>query len=51
MKFHMQLGYSLAGFEEVSGQREASYYVTDAVGEEAAFDYVLRKHKGTVLKL
>ena len=59
MKFYMQIGYSLSGYCEVFGQREAAEFkLPDAKtpeGEdrytETLIDYVVRIHKGKVLSL
>lgn len=65
MKFYMGMGYSLSGFIEIFGQREA--YEFDLEGAthpdpeedpdersdylQTIIDYMLEKHKGQVLKL
>ena len=63
MKFYMQMGYSLSGYAEVFGQREASEYPLPGALEspddeeerdhytETVIDYMRRIHKGQVLKL
>lgn len=62
MKFYMQIGYSLSGYCEVFGQREASEYGLPGAKQrteeddedqyvETILDYMRRKHAGKVLKL
>lgn len=60
MKFYMQIGYSLSGYAEVFGQKEAAEFgLPDAkkpTGDrdsytETVIDYVIRVHKGKVLSL
>lgn len=59
MKFYMQIGYSLCGFREVFAQTEASEWGLPGAKTpksrehytETIIDYMLRKHKGKVLKL
>jgi hypothetical protein len=52
MKFNMQIGYSLCGFEEVFGQREATEFkLPDAVEDETLIEYMVRMHKGKTLRL
>ena len=63
MKFYMQIGYSLCGFREVFGQREAAEFnLIGAKTEhdpyqdeddyiETVIEYMLRIHKGEVLKI
>lgn len=62
VKFHMQISYSLSGFNEVFGQDEASegWGIDDALPRkkddgdavtETVIQYLCRKHKGQVLKL
>jgi len=62
MKFYMQMGYSLSGYGEVFGQHEAEEYdlpgclpvPEDHDGEEyveTVIDYMIRTHKGKVLKI
>jgi hypothetical protein len=60
MKFYMEIGYSLCGYAEVFGQREAfEFGLPDAKKPkgnrdsytETLIDYVARVHKGKVLSL
>jgi len=61
MKFYMQIGYSLSGYAEVFGQREASQIGLPGAlvppndeqdfYTETVIDYMIRIHKGQVLKL
>lgn len=59
MKFYMGMGYSLCGFVEVFGQHQAGEYdlpnllpnlPPQEVEPEDLIEYVIRKHKGQVLK-
>lgn len=51
-KFYMQTGYSLCGWAEVFGQRDAKDYgCKGAKKRESLIDYFLRVHKGKVLRL
>lgn len=59
MKYQMQIGYSLSGFYELFGQHEAAEYelpgakdpVSDGYYTETVIDYMIRVHKGKVLRL
>lgn len=59
MKFYMQMGYSLSGFGEVFGYKEASDWKLDGAltsededeGGESIIDYMRRVHAGKVLKI
>lgn len=52
MKFYMQIGYSLCGFVEVWGEREASELdLPDAKPSQSIIDYMIEKYSGQVLKL
>jgi hypothetical protein len=59
MKFYMQMGYSLSGYYEVFGQHEAAEYGLPGAKKpkskdsytETVIDYMIRVHRGKVLKL
>ena len=59
MKFNMQIGYSLSGFCEVFGQREAKELdlegakkpESDEEYTQTIIDYMVEKYKGQTLKL
>ena len=59
MKFHMQMGYSLCGYADIFGRREAYDYgvpgakvpLHDDRCTETLIDYMLRIHAGRVLRI
>lgn len=59
MKFYMQMGYSLSGYGEVFGQHEADEYGLPGAKKpknrdsytETVIDYMIRVHRGKVLKI
>ncbi len=62
MKFYMGIGYSLSGFSEIFGGKEASDFKLPGAKErtnadnpdeyiQTIIDYMLEKHKDTVLKI
>ena len=59
MKYNMQIGYSLSGWCELFGQHEAAEYNLPGAKQpesedaytETVIDYMIRVHRGKVLKL